>query len=327
MGSPLVSVIMPVYNASKYLPEAIEGILNQSFSDFEFIIIDDGSSDDSPKIIRKYVKRDKRIKVLTNKENRGSVKCRNMGLKLARGKYVAVEDADDVSLPNRLEVQVQYLEDNPQVVLLGTSYHIIDETGEILTTVEVPTKDKVLRRILLKNNPIDHGSIMFRRKEICRIGGYREEFVYAHDYDLILRALEIGEIHNLSSIHHKWRFRKESISAKKFALQTAFSRLARKLALERLNYGREISPLKPEPMRFQIDPEIQFQLRVCKMLVWGGKFKRARKEALVLMNNPAISSWIRIYLSALYLWTHMGKIAYPLQRKIISTLLNQGIIL
>ncbi len=128
--NPKVSVIMSVYNGDKYLREAIESILNQTFTDFEFIIVNDGSTDNSLEIIESYD--DERIKTINNKKNIGLTKSLNKALKFAKGKYIARQDADDVSLPNRFEKQVEYLDSHPEVALVGTSVYLIDENGKII---------------------------------------------------------------------------------------------------------------------------------------------------------------------------------------------------
>lgn len=170
MAEPPISVIMPVYNAEKFLDESIESILNQTFKDFEFIIIDDGSTDNSLKIIRKYKKKDKRIKVLINKKNQGIAETRNKGLRIAKGKYIVTFDADDISLQKRLQIQYYFLERNQNIFLVGGSAIIIDENGRDFGVFKKFNNPEKIRKKLLKSNPIINSSVMFRNKKIFIIG-------------------------------------------------------------------------------------------------------------------------------------------------------------
>ncbi|MCY3864790.1 MAG: glycosyltransferase family 2 protein, partial [Chloroflexi bacterium] len=123
---PLVSVVMPVYNREIFVAEAIESILEQTFSDFEFVIVDDGSQDRSPEIIRQYERRDDRIRFLAFKQNKGKAAAKNFGIEAAQGQYIAGMDSDDVSLPQRLEKQVEFLRANPDIGVVGTRARLTD---------------------------------------------------------------------------------------------------------------------------------------------------------------------------------------------------------
>ena len=143
MNIPLVSVVLSVYNGEKYLMNAIESILDQTYPAFEFIIVNDGSTDNSPKIIDKYRKLDNRIKVL-NQKNRGLIDSLNRGLALANGRYIARMDSDDISLPSKLEEQYNYLENNPDIGVLGTWIEMINEDGKPLKLWESPTSNHLI---------------------------------------------------------------------------------------------------------------------------------------------------------------------------------------
>ena len=130
MSAPKISVIMPTYNSESFLRESIDSILNQTFKDFELIVIDDCSTDSSLKIIKEYKRKDNRIFFLKNDKNLGHNKTRNKGLKIAKGKYIAILDSDDISLEKRLEIQYAYLEKNPHIFLVGSSAIYIDENGK-----------------------------------------------------------------------------------------------------------------------------------------------------------------------------------------------------
>jgi hypothetical protein len=184
---------MPVYNGKNYVGLAIESILSQTSQDFEFIIIDDGSTDTSIDIIRSY--QDPRIILFENGTNTGIVASLNRGLLVARGKYLARMDADDLCMPERMEKQFHYLEAHPEVGLLGTAIRVINETGRVLHVQHFPTQDSILRWRLLFSNPFAHSSIMIRRELALKENGYRD--VASEDHDLWLRISRLSGISNL----------------------------------------------------------------------------------------------------------------------------------
>jgi len=188
----MISVIMSVYNAEKYLKKAIESILDQSFDDFEFIIIDDKSQDSSADIISRYSKKDQRIKYFKNRENKGLTFSLNKGLKLAHGDYIARMDADDISHPKRLEKQYTYLQKNNDIALLGTAAYNIDEKGEVISNRNVPLSFEEIKENIKMVNPIIHPSVMFRKKDIIDIGCYNEKYTKVQDYELWFRAIANG---------------------------------------------------------------------------------------------------------------------------------------
>ncbi|MFN5878425.1 MAG: glycosyltransferase family 2 protein [Flavobacteriales bacterium] len=184
-----VSVIMAVYNASEFLDEAIGSVLGQTFPFFELILINDYSTDNSAEIIRKYSNEDNRIVFLDNAQNLGRALTRNIGLDKARGKYIAILDADDIAMPERLDNQVRFLDTNPDVFLVGSGAIRIDEKGnKIGVHTPIIDKDSVEER-LKQRNCIYHSSVMFRRTETR----YREKFPYSQDYDYYLQLLAAGK--------------------------------------------------------------------------------------------------------------------------------------
>ena len=193
-NSPKVSVVMSVYNGEPYLREAIDSILHQTFTDFEFIIIDDGSTDKSADIISSYD--DLRI-VLIQQKNRGLAAALNAGIKAARGKYIARMDADDISLPERFEVQFDFLERHPACVAVGSNANIIDMNGEYLYTSSNPIAWQDIQNFL-PASPFFHSSTVFRKDTAIKCGGYYEEIKH-HFEDMILwnkMALH-GELWNI----------------------------------------------------------------------------------------------------------------------------------
>lgn len=185
--APQVTVLMPVYNGNRFLREAIESILNQTFTDFEFLIIDDGSTDNSVETISSYA--DPRIRLVRNVTNIGVARTLNKGIGLARGDYIARMDADDVSLPRRIEIQLSFMKENPETDVLATRVALIDAKGNDQGSWEADhtatTHDEIRRR-LPDSNCIAHPTVMMRRSIASRYG-YREDQLHAEDYDLWLR--------------------------------------------------------------------------------------------------------------------------------------------
>jgi len=206
---PRVSIVMSVYNGGEFLAEAIESILSQTFGDFEFIIIDDGSTDSSEKIIKDFD--DPRVRLIS-RGNKGLTYSLNEGLKLARGGYIARQDADDISLPTRLEKEVTYLDSHPDVGLVGTNYIVMDETGKELVKTNMFNHPDDLSLALLITNQYGHGSVMFRRDLLPTIKGYDADVGTVEDYDLWIRISCISKIANLEEHLYKWRKVKTSIS-------------------------------------------------------------------------------------------------------------------
>jgi len=201
-----ISVIMPVCNSEKYLKESIDSVLNQSFKDFELIIVNDCSTDNSLNIINNYD--DKRIKLFSNQKNLGTVKSRNIGLNLSLGEYIAVMDSDDVSLQSRLEKQFNYLESNKHIFLAGSSVIFIDDKGKEISRFRKYNDYKMLAWRLPKSCGIVHSSVMFRNTKKYF---YNESFISAHDYDFYLNLLSKGEnLTNLPDFLVKHRVHKDS---------------------------------------------------------------------------------------------------------------------
>ena len=199
---PRVSVIMPVYNGEKFVGEAIESILNQTFSDFELIIIDDASTDGTLEVVRKFP--DGRIRIIRNHENIGIARSRNKGLREAQGEYIAVHDSDDISYPERFELQVKFLDNHPEVAAVGSWYVVIDENGEELERVKLWTRDDDIKAVLLKKNQFAHGAMMIRKECLKAVGGYRH-IERCEDYDLCLRLAERYKLANLPRFLYKYR--------------------------------------------------------------------------------------------------------------------------
>lgn len=203
-----VSVIMPVYNAEEYVSFAIDSILNQTFTDFEFIIINDGSTDRTRDIIKRY--KDKRIKFVNNEKNLGIVETLNLGLDLAVGEYIARMDSDDISLPDRFEKQIEYLDNHPDVGVLGTSYI---QFGNNVTEQKLIKKTHITYMDIVLGCPVAHPSVLVRKSILDKYNlRYRPEYKHAEDYDLWSRMIKYTHIHNLPDILLKYRCHGTNIS-------------------------------------------------------------------------------------------------------------------
>jgi glycosyltransferase involved in cell wall biosynthesis len=196
---PLISVVMPVYNGGQFLGKAIDSIQRQTFTNFEFIIIDDGSSDDSRAIIQAYQQKDPRIHPIFLEQNSGIVTALNTGLNAAAGKYIARMDADDISLPTRFEEQINYLEDHPDVDVISSYYQLIGPTGDKLgNIIKLPTTNLTILWSLCIDNPIVHPGVVIRTEAVRNIGGYRAIYPHAEDYDLWMRLSDKSHFANLA---------------------------------------------------------------------------------------------------------------------------------
>jgi len=187
MKNPKVSVIMPVYNTAKYLRESIGSILTQTFCDFELVIVDDASTDNSYEIIEDYAAKDKRIRPYKNTVNTGIAMTCNKAVGLSRGEYIARMDSDDIALRHRLEFQWNFIRANKHLSLIGGWARIIDEQGREMGRFKRPCGWKKINTIVRYTNPVIHPTALFIKSHFQRIGSYRDIPSGVEDYDLILR--------------------------------------------------------------------------------------------------------------------------------------------
>jgi glycosyltransferase involved in cell wall biosynthesis len=225
-NTPRVSVLMSAYNAEKYIAEAIDSILSQTFSDFEFIIINDGSTDTTAEIVRSYA--DPRIVFVDNKENQRVSVCMNQGMDICRGEYIARMDADDFSLPERFEKQVRFLDANPEIGVLGTNYHIF---GAVERTVK--QKERIGCADILMGWQIWQPTAMLRKSVFDKYDlRYSPEFPPAEDYELWSRAARYTQIANLPEVLLRYRWHDANLSVRQRALQQANGLRAKKNLLD-----------------------------------------------------------------------------------------------
>jgi len=229
-----VTVLMPVFDTPPaMLRAAIESILNQSFRPFEFLILDDGSrSPDTLSVLDRYALRDRRIRIC-REPHRGVTGALNRGLELARGEWIARQDADDWSARTRLERQAAFLKENPRAVLCGAQASMHRADGRALWPTRLPGPHERIRAAFPRGNPFVHGATMFRAGTARAIGGYCEEFPCAQDYDFFWRLSEAGEARNLDEILYHYRFTSGAVSARRAGEQAQAHRAAGILARAR----------------------------------------------------------------------------------------------
>jgi glycosyltransferase involved in cell wall biosynthesis len=224
---------MSVYNGQRFVAEAIESILAQTFADFEFLIIDDGSKDESPAIVRRYEQKDKRVNFLSRR-NKGLTKTLNEMLAMSRGQFLARMDCDDVALPDRFALQAQALRDDPGLACVGGNFQLIDGEGRLLTTLRPPPDDATIQKqALAGHGAICHPAAMIRRESLLQINGYDEEFKIAQDLDLWLRLGEVGKLANVPHTVLKFRLHEGSVSETKRVEQRKFAKMACERAWQR----------------------------------------------------------------------------------------------
>lgn len=200
----LISVIMPVYNASDYLSKAIDSILWQTYTNWELICVNDGSTDNSLSILKYFAKKDKRIKVFSNKTKHGIGYSLNKGLKVAQGKFIARMDADDISLGDRFTKQVTFLNKNRKMVACGGQAAIIDPFDNILAYKKFPTNPDVLYKMIMKVVPLQH-PILMARADVFKGYKYVEGLPTAEDVDMLFYLLSRGKIGNVDSVIYQYR--------------------------------------------------------------------------------------------------------------------------
>ena len=214
MSNVRVSVFMPVYNGERYLAEAVQSVLDQSYRDLEFVAVDDGSTDGSAKILKSFADRDARVRFVS-RPNKGAAAASNEALSMCVGEFVARLDADDVCIPGRIQKQVDFLDAHPDHVLIGSRTLMIDDEGLPIGDMAWIDHghDTINRALLYGGWPVIHSSVMMRKAAIETVGGYLDYFPY-EDQHLFLRLSEIGQIDNLPEMLVKYRRHAESALGK-----------------------------------------------------------------------------------------------------------------
>ena len=295
-----VTVIMPVYNAEAYIYEAIDSILQQSFQNFELLIIDDGSSDKSMEIVRKIAKEHEskpengsenklcisKIRVLTNSQNCGLVFTRNRGISEAKGEYIAWLDHDDIAMPNRLERQVNFMDKNPKIALLGGYTEYVDENGKLIKKTMPKINSDELPIWLLFQNCFQQCTVMIRKNALsCPTKiyptklAYREEFLTTEDYDLWVRLSKFYKIANLPEILAKHRRHTENTSLKMADLQ-------KQNILKVLKYQLETLQIIPTETELILHQQLSHESFIPNLItyqniaIWLTKLQKANNRLL-----------------------------------------------
>jgi glycosyltransferase involved in cell wall biosynthesis len=288
-NKPHISVIMPVYNAAPFLSQAVESILAQTNPNFEFLIFDDGSTDGSIDILNRFAKSDSRINLHLG-QHRGYSPWLNEGLKAARGDYIARMDADDIALPDRFALQVDFLRNHPEVVVVGGLVLAIDADGDPIYPWQFPmTHDEIDADILVaRTGGLIHPTTMIRRRAMLDVGGYRTDFEPAEDLDLWLRLAETGKLANLPQ--QVLYYREHALSVSKVKQDRQWAQAQRAITEARIRRGLPPFTLAPRPV-----PSPRQLLRAKFWHSWGaGHHRTSRKCAWrIALDRPfAPEGWL-----------------------------------
>lgn len=237
---PVISVLMPAYNAEKYIAESIESILNQTFTDFEFIIIDDCSTDKTWEIIQEYADKDKRIITLKNEKNLGIAGNRNKLVSLAKGKYIVWQDADDISMPYRIEHQYDFMEKNPEVGISGGYLLFFDESRDLCVR-KYASSDAILRKKIFRYSPVSQGAAIIRKSIINNMVPFDVSLKQAEDLDLSFRIGRLSSFANIQEVVLKYRQHDKSVSFEKIRENIKYTLEVRKRAMKKYDYDMTIS--------------------------------------------------------------------------------------
>ncbi|MCA4777322.1 glycosyltransferase family 2 protein [Empedobacter stercoris] len=302
--TPIVSVIMSVYNAEKYLEKAIKSILTQTFDNFEFIIINDASTDDSLNIIHSFL--DDRIRLIEKEKNKGFkgfVENLNLGLDLAKGKYIARMDADDIAHPTRFKKQINFLEHKPHIFMVGSSMDLIDESDNYIKKLSAVKDHQSIVKRFNYDNPMYHPALMYRRTEIR----YRDVFRGCEDFDFHLQHLSKGlKFENIEESLIKYRILENSISR-------SDHKISKLIALE---CARDSFVLRENSnINSDFDVEVKFDIRNSQFT----KEERMYNLNVALRYNSPIYSELLTFYQLNFLRYKIFK--QPLLRKLYSKLI------
>jgi glycosyltransferase involved in cell wall biosynthesis len=279
---PVITVLMPVYNCAAYIESAVRSVLDQTYTDFEFLIIDDGSTDDTRKKILQF--NDERI-IFFPRKREGLVGQLNFGLKWARGEFVARTDGDDIMLPHRLRIQLRFLESHQDVGVVGSSFIKIDAKENRIGIERFPSTDKDIRNALPVYNPISHPSVMYRRSPVMNVGGYRDEFFPVEDLDLWLRLSTSTTFSNIDDPLMLKRVEKNSVTALRQKETKAIHLL---LGLQYLNDQMRHARTNYE--------QFQLELKMARCEYYYGAIAKSRSLFVSLMKQRPFDLVVLRYL-------------------------------
>lgn len=298
MNPVLVSVVMSVYNTEAYLKESIDSILNQTYKNFEFIIINDGSTDKSLAIIQSY--NDRRIVVL-NQKNTGLAKALNNGIAIASGKYIARMDADDIAMPNRLDLQVAFLESNADYVIVGSNAAFIDVNGEYLYTSKFPITNEQMA-LTLPLSPFFHSSTMFQKKGFEECNGYNEEIKhYFEDRILWNKMAKLGKLYNIDIALIKYRIVPTGISNRSKKMGAIFNEICNKIISTDKVDDKDVIILESITERLPVNQKLaNYYLRLGKIyLEYNFNRRKAFKNLFYSLRYDLFNkiTWFNLFLA------------------------------
>lgn len=215
MPNPIVSVLMPAYNVKDYIKDAITSILNQSLADLELLIVDDASTDGTYEVMREFSQQDSRIKIFRNNSKQGISKNRNFLIKQAQGEFIAWQDSDDIAEIDRLDAQVKFMRDNPEVGICGGNLIFFDKTNKEISLRKYNSLDKDLRSSIFKFSPVAQPAAMIRKEVFTKVGFYKEDFRVAEDIEMSFRIGEFYKFGNLNKVVLRYRQRSDSSTFKR----------------------------------------------------------------------------------------------------------------
>ena len=306
---PLVSVVMTVYNDGPFVSAAVGSILNQTFRNFELVVVDDGAVDDSVRQVEGFV--DPRVRLI-RQDNAGLAAALNRGITEARGRLIARQDADDQSAPERLQRQVEFLETNPEIGMVGSDAELVDESGHRIGTTRHAYANQQIQRRLIRSNQFVHGSVMFRREAAQEAGLYRPQFKYSQDYDLWLRMAEVTRLANLPDLLYSRRLRRGAIGMTHWLGRDDWGRLAAWCARERRR-GRPEPPLVVDGisrkwltdvlrrLRTSRDDTAVYHMRLAQAMLLKGDPAQSRRTVLrAIRRSPATPyAWLLLSVGLL----------------------------
>jgi glycosyltransferase involved in cell wall biosynthesis len=307
----MISVIMSVHNGEKYLALAIESILSQTYPHFEFIIVDDASTDGTPDLLARFKALDQRLHIIRNSNCLGLTKSLNRAISLAKGDWIARQDADDISLPDRLKKQLVYMENHPEIAVVGGWCQMIDSEGVVQGVIEYPILPALIRQELFTRTTFCHGAVLIRRICLEKSGGYRELFETSQDRDLWLRLIEQYPLSNLSDIVYQYRLHPEMATRQKFDKRQAIKELILLFAHQRQTSGRDDLGLPyagcwKQPLDWQIRTKMKsYHCYLASIELFGArKVSRSFANALFawLLNPRNPVAWHHIQTIAAWGW-------------------------
>jgi glycosyltransferase involved in cell wall biosynthesis len=324
MIAPRISVVLAVRNGERHLEASIRSVLTQRFEDFELIVVDDGSTDATLEILEALRRADRRI-VVVRQENRGLAASLNRGIEMARGIYVARQDADDISLAGRFERQAAHLDQDSSTAAVGSSADVIDRSGMVVGALHAVQGAQAVRRglLTLRTTPV-HGSMLMRTSAIQSAGGYREAFPVGQDYDLWLRLSARFGIDNISDVLYQWRLDSESVYSARRATQLKYAAIALAFDHERTAHGRDsyealarsAGDLDGFVSHYRSGPFVHAMWG--ELLLRGlGNSGRVRHY----LRCALLGGWIRPWTLVLFGWTHLG-LPWPGGRPLALTGVN-----